>query len=87
MTHCNNDNHSHPSSQVVEPTGKIRLEPPCRRCGGDKAFIKPTPPSSPHKAGLWCADCDSWIKWVGKSQVSLLVLGSLGKGLGQGGEG
>ena len=68
-------------TELAKKSNHITLKQPCRRCGGDKAFIKPTPPSSPHKAGLWCADCDSWIKWVGKNQIGLLVLESLVKGV------
>jgi hypothetical protein len=36
----------------------------CRKCGSDKYTLRG---KGPH-IGMYCAECDTWEKWLGKSE-------------------
>ena len=44
---------------------------PCPKCHDDRCIIKPS--SSVHGAGIYCAHCDRWIAWMGKSSTSKFI--------------
>ena len=37
----------------------------CRKCGSTELFIK----QSNNNTGLYCSDCGTWIKWLGKDEL------------------
>ncbi len=39
----------------------------CQRCNGSEAKLGDGKP--PHSASLRCANCDRWIKWIGKAEL------------------
>lgn len=38
----------------------------CRWCGCEETVTRKCTDESPHYAGLFCVDCDRWIKWLPK---------------------
>lgn len=36
-------------------------------CGCDSFYTRRQPITSPHAGGLYCMNCDKWIKWLSKS--------------------
>lgn len=40
----------------------------CNKCGSMDVFIK----QNGGQTGLYCSDCGSWIKWVGKSELPMV---------------
>ncbi len=42
----------------------------CQRC--DSSETKLGAGKAPHTASLVCAECDRWIKWVGKKELAKL---------------
>ena len=42
------------------------------KCGSDK--VKLVQKNGSPQTGLYCVDCGSWIKWVGKKEIMKLRL-------------
>jgi len=42
----------------------------CKHCLSEK--VKLEKPKPPHLASLICADCNRWIKWVGKVELEAI---------------
>lgn len=40
----------------------------CKKCGSVDVFLK----SNGTQTGLYCSDCDTWLKWVGKKEIPLV---------------
>lgn len=40
----------------------------CKKCGSVDVFLK----SNGTQTGLYCRDCDTWLKWVGKKEIPLV---------------
>lgn len=44
------------------------IEIKCNKCGGTTGYLK----AGNVHTGLYCSQCNSWIKWVSKNEISIL---------------
>ena len=48
----------------------------CSRCGSTEQRILATEPSNPHAGKLECAQCEKYIKWIGKAELARILGGA-----------
>lgn len=52
---------------LLSPDQETVTIPPCPSCGGTQGAE--IPGKGPHYAGVKCASCGRWLKWVGKPKT------------------